>query len=272
MNTRFPSLLLLVLLMLPLAACDSSSDDAQKLYSPTASVGQGNVRLYVEMNSDDTPAAVGILLDATALDGLPDGQVGDGHDHERSTILQIPAAAKAAGLPFDHLSLDWNPHGHEPDGLFTLPHFDVHFYMVPEAARMAWMPTDPLFGQKGLTMPAAKYIPQGFFTPPGTEPVPMMGTHWVDATDPTYAPAGPGFSEVFIWGSYDGEVVFAEPMITRAFLKNLPASGSTHEETLAQPEAFAKPGYYPTRYTVKYDGKRHQYRIELGGLTRRVAG
>lgn len=269
--TRF-LLLLLVAALLPLAltGCDASDDDARTLFGTAVDVGDGTARSYVEMDASGMPAAVGVVLTAAALDGLPDGSGGHA-PHEMMHTLPIAAEARAAGLPFDHLSLDWNPHGHEPEGLFTVPHFDVHFYMVPEATRSTWTPADPLFRQKGLTMPAAKYVPQGFFTPPGTEPVPMMGAHWVDSTDPTYAPGGPGFGEVFIWGSYDGQVVFAEPMITRALLKNLPASGGAHQESLAQPQAFAKAGRYPTRYSIRYDGGRKEYRIELGGLTQRSA-
>ncbi len=267
---RLYTLLLIAVTALPLAGCDSDSDDARTLFGPSVVVGSGTARTYVALDAAGKPAAMGVALSADALDGLPNGT--SGHSHDLMKTLALSAEAKAAGLTFDHVSLDWNPQGHEPDGLFTLPHFDVHFYLVPEATRTQWTPADPLFGQKGTAMPAAKYVPQGFFAPPGTQPVPMMGAHLVDATDATYAPGGPTFSEVFIWGSYDGQIVFAEPMITRTFLQAMPAGAKRHDESLAQPQAFAKAGYYPTRYSIVYDGKRDEYRIELGGLTYRQAG
>ena len=182
--------------------------------------------------------------------------------------LTVPPAARALGILTDHVSLDWNPHGHEPVGLFTLPHFDVHFYTVPMAERMTWMPGTPLF-DRGATPPAAAYVPAGYVQLPGV--VPAMGTHWIDPTDPTYAPGGPAFTEVFINGSFDGRMVFAEPMITRAYLESLRESGAVHEETLAQPAAVATTGLYPTTYSVRYDATTAEYRIELGGLVRRSA-
>ena len=61
-------------------------------------------------------------------------------------------------------------------------------------------------------------------------------------------------------------------MITRAFLETLRTSGATHAETLAQPQAFKKAGYYPTRYSVRFDASKKQFVITLEGLTHRAAG
>jgi hypothetical protein len=118
-----------------------------------------------------------------------------------------------------------------------------------------------------MLQPDAAYIPQGYFLPPGLEAIPMMGLHWVDSNDPTYAPGGPAFSEVFIWGSYDGEIAFLEPMITRAFLESRP----NLLEPLAQPEGYARDGVYPTTYAVRYDAGRKEFLVELGGLVRSTA-
>ncbi len=48
--------------------------------------------------------------------------------------------------------------------------------------------------------------------------VPQMGAHWVDVTSPELN--GSTFAQTFIYGSYDGQVNFYEPMITLDFLKN----------------------------------------------------
>ena len=34
--------------------------------------------------------------------------------------------------PYRFMMLDWNPQGHQPPGVYTVPHFDFHFYMVPD--------------------------------------------------------------------------------------------------------------------------------------------
>lgn len=266
------ALLLGALALLLFTGCDFiyPGSNADTRYGPTVAIGEGTARTYVRLDDDGAPEAVGVVLSETALQGLPSDA---GHEHENMHVLRLPASAPTLGLPFDHVSLDWNPQGHEPEGLFTLPHFDVHFYMVPEAERMTWLPTNPDFAEKGMRVPEARYIPQGYVSPPGNAPVPTMGLHWFDSADPTYAPGGPTFTEVFLWGSYDGHMVFtAEPMITKAFLESLRSSGATHTETLAQPQAFEKAGYYPTRYTIRYEAAKKQYVVALEGLTHRMAG
>ena len=64
--------------------------------------------------------------------------------------------------------------------------------------------------------------------PPGVSPaqmaVPMMGVHWVDTTSPELQGVlgNPGgyrpFTRTFIHSSWDGQVIFWEPLITRAHI------------------------------------------------------
>jgi hypothetical protein len=56
-------------------------------------------------------------------------------------------------------------------------------------------------------------------------------------------------------------------MITKAFLE-------THREetrSIKLPTAYARGGYYPTSYTVKYDPARREYTVTLGALRSRPA-
>jgi len=79
-----------------------------------------------------------------------------------------------------------------------------------------------------------------------------MGAHWVDVTSPELNPEHPAlFTQTFIFGSYNGKVIFYEPMITHAFLKNT----SEYERPIPQAAKFQKSGYYPTKMKVsKHDG------------------
>ncbi len=249
------------------SGCDSLNDaglPVTAVYGPSVSIGDGSARTLVRFNNDGTPSSVAVVLSPGALNGLP---MHYDNPMEGMKTLLLPAEARTAGLPIDHVSLDWNPQGHEPEGLFNLPHFDVHFYMISQEAQMAISPADSMFAEKATRLPDARYQPQGFMGDPSGVAIPMMGYHWLDTTDPLYAPGGGVFQEVFLWGSYDGEIIFMEPMITRAYLETRP----NHTEMLAQPQAFAKEGYYPTRYTVRYDTNQREYVIELGGLTHRNA-
>lgn len=250
-------LTLLALLFVAVSGCDTTDDsDAGTRYGPAADVGDGTARVFVRTNDAGDPEALGVVLTAAALNDLP------AHgDHESNMlVLRLPLDV----APFDHVSLDWNPQGHEPEGLFEAPHFDVHFYMESETERATWTPADTQWEQKLGHTPAAAYLPAGFAATPGG--VPMMGAHWIDTTDSTYAPGGV-FGEVFLWGTYDGRVVFAEPMITKAFLE----AHTPVDEALVQPQAWTRTGYYPTRYVVDYDEQRREYVIALEGLTRRTA-
>lgn len=240
------------------------------LYGDPVAVGHGTARTYVTLAPDGSPVRVGVLLSADALTGLPAHAGGAGHEMDGMHVLPIPPAARDAGLAVDHVSLDWNPNGHEPEGLFTRPHFDVHFYAVPAAERMTWRPGSPGFAD-GARPPDGRYIPAGYVADPAGSVIPAMGLHWLDRADPTYAPGGPGFAEVVLYGSYGGRVVFVEPMITKAFFESIRESGAVHEEPLAQPEAWASAGYYPTAYTVRYDPEAEAFRVELGGMTYRPA-
>lgn len=97
------------------------------------------------LDADSAPTVVGVLLTGDALSGLPTHPGGPGHEMDHMHVLPVPAAAREAELTTDHVSLDWNANGHEPEGLFTRPHFDVHFDTVSEAERMTWMPGAPDF-------------------------------------------------------------------------------------------------------------------------------
>lgn len=257
---RYTLHLLVLLLVAPLAGCElilPSTPDSSMRYGRATAVGDGIARSFVRLSAEGAPEAVGVVLTEAALQGLSE----DHGDHgANSSLLRLPIAV----APYDHIALDWNPHGHEPEGLFTLPHFDLHFYMESETERATWMPSDPQWEEKVNRAPASAYVPAGFAPTPGG--VPMMGAHWIDTSDPTYAPGGL-FEEVFLWGAYDGEIVFAEPMITKAFLE----ARTEVDEALAQPAAWQRDGYYPTRYVVRYDHAKKEYIIALEGLTYRTA-
>jgi hypothetical protein len=256
MRTLFV-LLVTAVLFGPLTGCDSADTSGADTHLGSAvDLGDGTVRTFARTGDDGEPEALGMVLSASALRGLPD----HGNHGENAFTLHLPLDV----APYDHIGFEWAPHGHEPEGLFTLPHFDIHFYMESETERATWTPTDPQWEEKVSRAPEAKYVPAGYVATPGG--VPAMGAHWIDTADATYAPGGT-FSEVFLWGTYDGRIVFAEPMITKAFLE----ARTSVDEALAQPQAWARAGYYPTRYVVRYDEDREEYTIALEGLTYRAA-
>lgn len=229
--------------------------DPQRHLGPELRIGEGTARSYVTVDEGGNPTAVGIALTEGALRGL-DG----GHGHHEN-VLTLPIVR---GIVFQHITFDWNPAGHEPPGVYDTPHFDAHFYTISDAVRRTIDPSIEGFAEKAARLPAADRIPAGYMADPNGA-VPMMGVHWVDPTSPEFTPAG--FSRTLIVGSWDGEVTFIEPMLTRAWILSKP----DFRAPLPQPETVPVTGYWPTEWSVRFDQATHEYRIELGGLVRREA-
>jgi hypothetical protein len=235
-------------------------------YGPPLKVGDGMARAYVVLDAKagQAPAELGIALDEKALDGLPtDGMM-------YAFDLQLPAQSPA---PYRFAELDWNPHGHVPPGVYTVPHFDFHFYMVPRSARDAIDPANPQFAAQASNLPTGDLVPPFYVVPgpPAAVAVPRMGVHWSDVRSPELQallgnPSGyQPFTKTFIYGSWDGSFTFLEPMVTREYLLTHPDAVSP----ISVPARYAQSGWYPTSYRVTYDAQAKEYRIALGGMVQR---
>ncbi len=253
---RMALLLLSVLALVPGRGM-TSNDGAGVYEGPPTPIGQGQGRAFVILAADGTPTTIGIRLTEAALDGLP-GTPPPGAD---GWEYVLPLPAQAAGSGYDHIGIDWDPQGHAPPGVYDRPHFDFHFYLIDANARnrITAVGADR---ERANKMPEAAFLPAGYLLPPGTE-VPRMGAHAIDpaADEFNHKP----FAHSFIYGFYDGKMIFVEPMVTRAFLASKPAISTP----VKLPEAYALRGYYPTRYGIRYDAERRQYDITLDGLISR---
>jgi hypothetical protein len=235
-------------------------------YGPTVEVAGGMVRSYVKVEGDRV-VELGVAVDAGVLPALPASHdpggivTPDGH----SVFISELPLPENHGTPFDHATLDWIPAGHEPPGVYDVPHFDVHFYTISSAERKAIVPTGPEFGEKAARHPAPEYIPTGYVDP-GMPPVPQMGVHWVDPSSPELRPEGAEpFTRTFIYGSWDGRMIFVEPMVALSWLKTRP------DETIpvATAERYYPSGLWPGAYRVYFDADTDQYRVALTDLRER---
>ncbi len=220
------------------------ADKSRIFYGPTKPVGNGVARAWVKEDSEGNPVEVGVNISAKALDNLP--------NHHAAYVLPFH---KNKGKNFyDHVLLDWGPEGHEPPGIYDIPHFDVHFYITSVEERMAieFQPDD--------IDPDGMYIPQDYFRLPGV--VPQMGSHWADMYSPELPPTLDPFTHTFIIGSYNGVFTFWEPMVTREFLLTKP----NVEKSIKQPLAWQQDGWYPTSYKINWSDRPGEYSISLSGL------
>ncbi len=211
----------------------------------------GNGMAWSVVTTDDAgkPLTLGVEFGPEALEGLPSG-----HAHPTEYVLQLPD--EVAVPPFDHLTLDWNEHGHEPANVYDKPHFDVHFYFMSAAERDLIGPNDTTAFNKPL--PGENLPPDYLETPGG---VPRMGAHVIDLRSPEVNGSGT-FTHTFIFGKYDAELNFLEPMVTTEFLLGKPMVTAE----VRQPAAWQESGYYPTTYTIDYDESNDLYSVALEGL------
>jgi hypothetical protein len=154
----------------------SGGSSTQREYGAPTALGNGRVRTYVLVNKG-VPVEVGVALDSAALEGLrapmdmPSDPAGGDHNHVDTDAYALAMPAQNP-TPYKFVELDWNPAGHEPAGIYTLPHFDFHFYKIDVADRDAILPTDPQFAVKSANVPAPEYMPAFAFSPPPLLAVP----------------------------------------------------------------------------------------------------
>lgn len=232
-------------------ARDNSADKYNTFYGPTVQMGNGHARSWVNISHDDKALAIGYEITNDALAGLPE----DPTAFAASTFI-LPLHQKAKPLtPFDHLVINWNVHGHEPQHVFDIPHFDFHFYRIPLADQLA-IPPYPLAPALFDNNPPTGYMPALYLHTPGG--VPQMGAHWIDLLSPEFN--GGTFAYTFIYGSFNGKVTFEEPMITLAILQ----SGNTIHKDFRQPVYFSPVNkYYPTRYNIWKDNDNNRHYVSL---------
>jgi len=221
---------------------------------PHRDLGNGSAYAFETIDGNGKPIAIGLKVSESALTDLQSEPPNDGDGWE--TIIPLPKEAAITG--YDHIGIDWNPKGHIPKGIYDKPHFDFHFYMISQADqdRITAKGEDLARANKA---PAPEYMPEGYILPKGTE-VPRMGAHAIDPSSPEFNKHP--FTKTFIYGFYDGRLIFFEPMMTKAFLETKPNT----KDRIKLPKIYAKNGYYPTAYSVRYDAAQREFEISLDNL------
>ena len=224
------------------------SKNPQILKGPEVQVHGGKAWTFIQLNKQGNPEKLGVALTDEALNTVPAGSHNGGHGHEEGNHWVIKLPAKAGLTAFNHLGMHWNPNGHEPETIYTLPHFDFHFYSsTPE--EVLQIGTYDKDSVRFKNVPSNDYIPAKYFNPGAPASVPQMGAHWMDATASEFS--GKTFTETFLFGSFDGKVTFYEPMITLDFLKK----STNYVRDIPQPAKVQKSSWYPTKMQVtKHDG------------------
>lgn len=216
-------------------------------------VGNGQARVVVSEETDGIPSSLAVVLSAGALEGLP-RETPDQHEWEY--LLPMPEDSPITG--YRHVGLNWNPIGHMPEGIYSVPHFDVHFYLIDQAEQQA-ITFQGADREARLVPPESTLVPAGYVIPPDSA-VERMGVHGIDTDSEEFH--GQPFTRTFVYGYDGGRLIFIEPMIALDYLQSRP------DDTLPvkTPAAFSSPGFYPGRYRVAYTPDTDEYRVELFDL------
>lgn len=251
-------------------------------------VGNGTVMAYATTNDAGNLTSLGAHLDGNAVTSFAQG--GSHREKEVAAHSHFPTettGGDALDHPFTFLGFHYNPQGHAPPGVYDVPHFDFHFYML-EDQKVEAISGGPLGDKPMPFIGMADYEIPDAQRPPGYEfekhrfLIKEMGEHLLDATapefngtsfthtyvygihDPSIDPANPDRTEVVTLGDEDvevpvytgdgqGQLHFVEPMVTTDFIRN--DLNQAKEVGVATPARFPTAGAYPTTYGMKPDGQ-----------------
>jgi hypothetical protein len=166
--------------------------------------------------------------------------------------LEFPAVVQETTY-FNHLEIHSQPNGHPaPPGSVNpdrnrVPHFDYHFYGIPEA---------DVFNIPGATPPlppvAPDRLPVGYIQPGPSEP--QMGRH----SAPQWSLADPGPLSTIVLAGYlpdASQMHFIEPMISREVL----LERQDFSLNVPMPQTFDRDTRYPTTFEVVFKGGAHHF-------------
>lgn len=257
-----------------------TTDGGHTVRGRVEQMGAGTVQSFLRTDASGAPLALGVTLSNAALDRLPPkpnmvsrcfdlngDQQHTGHEciGDLERILDVPA--DSSGLPFRWITVNWNAAGHPAP--YNRPHFDFHFYAVDRDRVEAITPgrcgelVDCGHFERATRPVPDRYHPKGHINVGAV--VPRMGNHLLDSQSPEIKDSLP-FTRTFIYGAYEGELIFWEPMITLDFLRE------TRDACfgISQPNGFRQAAYYPTRYCVRRN-PRGERTVSLEGFRYREA-
>jgi hypothetical protein len=208
-----------------------------------------SISTFIEAINYNQPVKIGYQMSATFLNNLPNSNSPEGNELSLSLptlpTMQCPCPDgynPSIIQPYNHATFLWYPNGTDPQGIFSFPKFDFHFYTITQDERMAIGDAND---SKQLLAPDPEYIPSNYYGPVG--PVAMMGSHWVDLLSPEFN--GGTFTSSNTYGSYNAKVVFQSLTMTRAYLMS---SNSINDmKPIRQPLAYQINGWYPTQFHVE---------------------
>jgi hypothetical protein len=271
------------------AAGATRNDDSTEYHVGDAtSVGDGTVEAYATTDSSGAVSSLGVHIDGKAFAAVDEG--GPVHEEPVAAHLHFPTETEEGDAidpcPFTFNGFHYNPQGHAPPGIYTVPHFDFHFYTMAEedvdgisGGPLADAPV-PIVGIADYEVPETQR-PPGYMFEEHRFVVEGMGEHLLDRTAPEFQ--GDDFSHTYVYGVYDsaidpeepdgsqvvelqgeelelpvyqgdgeGNNHLVEPMVTTDFIRD--ELDGQRRVGVATPARFPEAAEYPTTYAMEPDG------------------
>lgn len=242
-------------MMIVVAGSAEAGNEAATFEGTPVRIGKGSAHTVVRTDAAGKLTSIGVVFTEDMLEGLP--RAAEGADPDFAYQLGMPE--KGPKTVVDHVVVNWESVGHSPPGVYDVPHFDFHFYLVSSVDRLKVRFTSDSESGDPTQQPPAELLPAGYILPPGTA-VSGMGVHAINPASPEFH-AQP-FTATFIYGYYDKRLTFIEPMVSLSYLRSKPAFSAP----IARPAIFEKRGVYPSSYRVGYDDAHKSYEVSLVDL------
>lgn len=241
-------------LLLALAsACADPPPQARTVEGECTDVFGGQVCTWATIDATDQVTAFGVTVPLATIEGAPADMEMTWPPAAQASLALPEAARLATGM--DHLAVNWEAHGHPP-GPYLTPHFDFHFYSIPEGERTAIDCTEVV---KPTLLPAGYALED--VEAPGLgllvgSCVPQMGMHSLPVSGSSREGA---FDGDIVIGYYRGGPIFIEPMIAQAKLR----TRESFELAVPNVEGLPAGVRYPSAFSATYDAATDSYRFAL---------
>lgn len=277
--------IILGVMLIGIKAC--IGQEATNLKGAVVEIGEGQVETFADITSENNLIKLGVRFSEEAVNSPPEALTdgnrcydhnGNGkiekekecsHWHEKVIPLP-PEVSRNEDVPFKWALVNWNPQGHIPPGVWNKPHFDVHFYIEPIENIFALERGEcgPEFMRCDQFEIATKPVPEQYMHSDYVNvqaAAPAMGNHLVDTTAAEFH--GEPFTRSWIYGSYDGRVIFYEEMLAQEYLQTQPNDCYPIKTT---PEV-ALSGYYPETVCARNDEETRTVSVTLEDFVYREA-
>jgi hypothetical protein len=246
------------------------------------SFGKGSIQTYLQINPDGSPNAYGFTFSDLVLQDLPSKETPNDfqncYDADENGVItpQECVGGHSRFLFFpkhnQRAPIRWGAFSYYPK--MNLPpeivdsslldfRFNILGFLQTNAIKLGPCPgllNCEDFAKAKKDLPE-NYQPRDYTNLEAVEG--KVGNRMMDLTAKEFETRNK-FSKTFIYGSYNGHLTFLEIISSVGFLKGKKSQCSP----IKRPKNYEEPGFYPTKYCIKYWAPSKRYFVSLEGFVK----